>query len=97
MWICYNQERKGWCGVKILTDKQICIMTLALHLIFLIALKLLIYNYQDGLLVFTLSAILLYLICLLLQFRNNCGIIYFKVVACQHLTHNSFPYEGHLW
>ena len=71
MWICYNQERKGWCGVKILTDKQICIMTLALHLIFLIALKLLIYNYQDGLLVFTLSAILLYLICLLWCYRGR--------------------------
>ena len=71
MWICYNQERKGWCGVKILTDKQICIMTLALHLIFLIALKLLIYNYQDGLLVFTLIAILLYLICLLWCYRGR--------------------------
>ena len=57
--------------MKILTDKQICILTLALHLIFLIALKLLIYSYQDGLLIFTLIAILVYLLCLLWCYRGR--------------------------
>ena len=46
-------------------------MTLALHLIFLIMLKLLIYNYQDGLLVFTLFVLVLYFIFLLLYYRGR--------------------------
>ena len=57
--------------MKILTDKQICILALALHLIFLIALKLLIYSYQDGLLIFTLIAILVYMLCLLWCYRGR--------------------------
>ena len=57
--------------MKILTDKQICIMTLALHLIFLIALKFLIYSNQDGLLIFTLIAILVYMLCLLWCYRGR--------------------------
>ena len=57
--------------MKILTDKQICIMTLALHLIFQIALKFLIYSNQDGLLIFTLIAILVYMLCLLWCYRGR--------------------------
>ena len=57
--------------MKHLADKQICMMTLALHLIFLIMLKLLIYNYQDGLLVFTLFVLVLYFIFLLLYYRGR--------------------------
>ena len=57
--------------MKHLEDKQICMMTLALHLIFLIMLKLLIYNYQDGLLVFTLFVLVLYFIFLLLYYRGR--------------------------
>ena len=57
--------------MKILTDKQICILALALHLIFLIALKLLIYSYQDGLLIFTLIAILVYMLSLLWCYRGR--------------------------
>ncbi len=57
--------------MKHLADKRICMMTLALHLIFLIMLKLLIYNYQDGLLVFTLFVLVLYFIFLLLYYRGR--------------------------
>ena len=46
-------------------------MTLALHLIFLIALKFLIYSNQDGLLIFTLIAILVYMLCLLWCYRGR--------------------------
>lgn len=53
------------------TDKQICIFTLALHFILIIATKLLIYSYQDGLLVLTMVALLLYFAFLLWAYRGR--------------------------
>ena len=46
-------------------------MTLLMHLIFLIALKVLIYNYQDGLLILTFVVVLAYLIFLLWYYRGR--------------------------
>lgn len=57
--------------MKYLTDKQICIVTLALHLIFIIAAKILIYSYQDGLLVFAFVLIVLYFAFLLWNYRGR--------------------------
>ena len=59
--LCYNEIGKAVAQMKHLTDKQISIFTLAMHLIFIIAMKVLIYDYQDGLLVLTAFVLLLYL------------------------------------
>ena len=53
------------------TDKQICIFTLALHFILIIATKLLIYSYQDGLLVLTTVSLLLYFAFLFWVYRGR--------------------------
>ena len=93
--------------MKILTDKQICIMTLALHLIFLIALKFLIYSNQDGLLIFTLIAILVYMLCLLWCYRGRAISgkvvwLYILCVAIQAILTDGFgwiyphPYSTYL-
>jgi len=57
--------------MKYLTDKQIGIFTLAMHLIFIIAMKVLIYDYQDGLLVLAAVSLLLYFIFLLWSYRGR--------------------------
>jgi len=57
--------------MKYLTDKQIGIFTLAMHLIFIIAMKVLIYDYQDGLLVLAGVSLLLYFIFLLWSYRGR--------------------------
>ncbi len=61
-----------------LTDKQSCMVTLAIHLILIIAAKILIYSYQDGLLVFAFVLIVLYFAFLLWNYR---GRVIFKDVV----------------
>ena len=69
--LCYNEIGKAVAQMKHLTDKQISIFTLAMHLIFIIAMKVLIYDYQDGLLVLTAFVLLLYFIFLLWSYRGR--------------------------
>lgn len=64
--------------MKQLTDKQICMVTLAFHLILIIAAKVLIDDYQDGLLVFAFVGIVLYFAFLLWNYRG--GVIFKDVV-----------------
>ena len=56
--------------MKSLSDNQICIVTVVLHLFLLISTKFLIDNYQDSLLILTLIIVLVYLIFLLWCYRG---------------------------
>ena len=85
--------------MKYLTDKQIGIFTLAMHLIFIIAMKVLIYDYQDGLLVLAAVSLLLYFIFLLWSYRGriiakNVVRIYIGGVIAQAIITAGFGWLG---
>ena len=85
--------------MKYLTDKQIGIFTLAMHLIFIIAMKVLIYDYQDGLLVLAAVSLLLYFIFLLWSYRGriiakNVVRIYIGGVIVQAIITAGFGWLG---
>ena len=85
--------------VKHLTDKQIGIFTLAMQLIFIIAMKVLIYDYQDGLLVLAAVSLLLYFIFLLWSYRGrviakNVVQIYIGGVIVQAIITAGFGWLG---
>ena len=85
--------------MKYLTDKQIGIFTLAMHLIFIIAMKVLIYDYQDGLLVLAGVSLLLYFIFLLWSYRGrvvakNVVRIYIGGVIVQAIITAGFGWLG---
>ena len=85
--------------MKHLTDKQIGIFTLAIHLIFIIAMKVLIYDYQDGLLVLAAVSLLSYFIFLLWSYRGrviakNVVRIYIGGVIVQAIITAGFGWLG---
>ena len=57
--------------MKTLTDKQFCMVTLAIHLILIIAARLMIDSYQDGFLVLAGILLVVYFAFLLWEYRGR--------------------------
>lgn len=55
-----------------LTDKQICIFTMILHIVFVFAARILIDHYQDGFLILLIVSLIFYFIFLLWVYRGKC-------------------------
>ena len=85
--------------MKLFSVKQVCIITMILHLILLSAAWILIAQYQDAFLIVALILLLLYLFAVLLMFRGKCIAIevlavYFIGVMIQAALTQGFGFFG---